>query len=201
MTGREKVIGIVGSYRKEGIVDSAVSEILRAAEQQGVETKKIYLLDQHIEFCTNCRTCMQEPGEMRGKCILDDDLDGLLTEIERADYLVIGAPVNFGNVNALTRKFLERCVGFAWWPWESHAPKIRKPTRNKRAILVSSSGAPAWMARYFTGTLGALKKMAALFGARPVGVLWVGLINKEQMNLPQKSGLKAHVLGRRLVAD
>jgi len=201
MTSQGRVIGIVGSYRKQGIVDSAVSEVLRAAEQQGVETKKIYLLDQHIEFCTNCRTCMQEPGEARGKCILEDDLDGLLTEIEQADYLVIGAPVNFANVNALTRRFMERCVGFAWWPWESPAPKIRKRSRNKRAVLVSASGAPAWMARYFTGTLGALKKMATLFGAKPVGVLWVGLVNKEYMELPQKSSLKAHVLGRKLVAN
>lgn len=201
MTAQGKLIAIVGSYRKEGIVDSAVSEILRAVEQQGVETKKIYLLDQHIEFCTNCRTCMQEPGEARGKCVLEDDLEGLLTEIEQADYLVIGAPVNFSNVNALTRRFMERCAGFGWWPWESPAPKIRNPVKNKRVILVSASGAPAWMARYFTGALGALKKMAALFGAKPVGVLWVGLVNEEHMKLPQKSSLRAHVLGRRLVAD
>ncbi len=201
MAARGKLIAIVGSYRKEGIVDSAVDGVLRAAQQQGVETKKIYLLDQHIEFCTNCRTCMQEPGEARGKCVLEDDLERLLTEIEQADYLVIGAPVNFGNVNAITRRFMERCVGFAWWPWESRAPKIRNPARNKRAILVSASGAPAWLARCFTGTLGALKKMAALFGARTVGVLWIGQVNKEHMALPQKSCLKAHVLGRKLVAD
>ena len=95
----KKVVGIVGSYRKDGFIDAAIAQILAAAQSQGAETQKIYLQDQHIEFCTNCRTCLQEPGTERGKCVLEDDMDQVLQDIEIADSLVIGAPVNFGNVN------------------------------------------------------------------------------------------------------
>ncbi len=48
-----KVVGIVGSYRKGKTIDSAVSAVLEGAQAKGAETKKIYLIDEHIEFCTN----------------------------------------------------------------------------------------------------------------------------------------------------
>lgn len=193
-----KVLAIVGSYRKSGNVDAAVSAVLAASEAAGARTEKIYLLDQHIEFCTNCRTCMQEPGTERGKCVLHDDLENLLQTIEAADAYVIGAPVNFYNLNALTRRFMERCVGFAYWPWGKGAPNIRNPVVYKKCVLVSASGAPAWMARWFTGTYGALKGLARLFGARPIGCLWVGLVNQEGVALSKQQTLKAKALGLRL---
>ncbi len=65
MNTNQKVVGIVGSYRKNGIIDSAVTEILDAAATEGAETQKIYLQDRHIEFCTNCRVCMEERGSVR----------------------------------------------------------------------------------------------------------------------------------------
>lgn len=46
---------------------------------------------------------MQTPVNERGKCVLEDDMEIILTEIDNADYLVIGAPVNFNNFNALSR--------------------------------------------------------------------------------------------------
>lgn len=56
----KKIVGIVGSYRKDGIIDSAVSAILKGAQRRGAETKKIYLVDKDIAFCRNCRKCTQE---------------------------------------------------------------------------------------------------------------------------------------------
>ena len=200
MSSSMKVIGIVGSYRKENIVDSAVSEILAEAQRLGAQTSKIYLKDFHIEFCQNCRSCMQVPGSERGQCVIDDDLNSLLEDIDSADCLVIGAPVNVGNVNALTRKFMERCMGFGYWPWGTAAPKGRGAEITKKSVLVSSSAAPACIGRYLTGALGALKKLSKLLGAKPLGVLWVGMVNKEQMELPEKSRRKARKLGRKLVA-
>lgn len=55
----QNIPGIVGSYRKGGIIDSTVSEVLAAAEQGGAEVKKLCRLGRHVEFCTNCRRCMQ----------------------------------------------------------------------------------------------------------------------------------------------
>jgi len=48
MTNPIKVIAVVGSYRKGGIIDTAIDEILSSAKEGGAETSKIYLIDQHI---------------------------------------------------------------------------------------------------------------------------------------------------------
>jgi len=53
----KRILGIVGSYRRNGTIDALVQAVLSAAEEQGAETDKIYLIDKHVEFCTNCRTC------------------------------------------------------------------------------------------------------------------------------------------------
>ena len=58
----ERILGIVGSYRKGGVIDSMVIEALAAAREHGAETEIVYLIDKHIEFCTNCRTCTQQPA-------------------------------------------------------------------------------------------------------------------------------------------
>lgn len=200
MVNTHTVIGLVGSYRKDGVIDSVITEILSAAEQAGATCKKIYLQDQHIEFCHNCRTCMQQAGTERGKCVIHDDMEKILSEIESADRLVIGAPVNIGNVNALTRKFMERCAGYAYWPWGSPAPKVRNKTLSKKAVIVSSSAAPALMARYLMGAMGALKTLAKMLHAKTIGVVWVGLVNQEHTVLTAKQKHKAHIMGKKLVS-
>lgn len=63
-----KVVAIVGSYRKGATIDSAVEAVLEGARSKGARTQTFYLADAHIEFCKNCRTCTQKPGEERGKC-------------------------------------------------------------------------------------------------------------------------------------
>jgi multimeric flavodoxin WrbA len=60
------ITAIVGSYRKGGTVDTVIDAILSAAREAGAETSKVYLIDKHIEFCTNCRACTQPEGPYRG---------------------------------------------------------------------------------------------------------------------------------------
>ncbi|MBI5446452.1 MAG: flavodoxin family protein, partial [Deltaproteobacteria bacterium] len=93
-----KVLGIVGSYRKGGAIDTLVSEVLCAAGEAGAETTKIYLVDRRIEFCTNCRRCTQVPGPDPGPCLHNDDLAEILRAYRLSDGLVLGAPVNFFNL-------------------------------------------------------------------------------------------------------
>ena len=50
MDTRIKVPAIVGSYRKDGIIDTAIDEILSSAREKAVETEKIYWIDSRIEL-------------------------------------------------------------------------------------------------------------------------------------------------------
>jgi NAD(P)H-dependent FMN reductase len=197
------ILGIVGSYRKGGIIDSLVSEVLAAAREQGAQTHKIYLIDEHIEFCTNCRACTQDPGLEAPPCVLHDDMGEILAQWRQSDGLVIGAPVNFYNVNALTRRFMERLICFAYWPWNSRkGPAMRTKARDKKAVLVTASAMPAVLGRVFTGAPRALRLIAQTMGAKPVATVFVGLIAQQQREkLPEKLRQKAWQAGQKLAQN
>ena len=197
----KKVVGIVGSYRKGHIIDSAVSAVLEGAEAAGARTNKIYLLDKHIEFCTNCRSCTQEQDVARGKCVQNDDLEEILKEIETSDGIVLGSPINFFTVTAITKRFVERLVGFAYWPWGAAAPRPRTKKPGKKAVIITSSACPACIGRILMpNALGVMKAAARAMGAKVVKKLYFGLTatNKEQ-RLKEKALRKAHEAGRKLV--
>jgi multimeric flavodoxin WrbA len=197
-----KVVGIVGSYRKGKTIDSAVSAILDGAKDKGAETKKIYLLDKHIEFCMNCRSCTQKKVEgRRGKCVHNDDMDNILTEIDDADAVVLSSPINFDNVTAIMKRFVERLIAYTYWPWGKLAPVHRITKKNKRAVTVTSSACPAFLGRILMpGALGTLKKAAKVMGAKVIKSLYFGPVaGSEDSQLSEKALRKAYKAGQELV--
>lgn len=194
-----RIVAITGSYRQGGITESAVEAVLAGARERGAETRTIRLMDRHIEFCTNCRACTQVSGAGRGACPQQDDLEAILAEVEAADAIVLGAPVNFYNVTAVFRRFLERLTGYAYWPWGKPSPAFRTGHPTKKAVLVSSMAAPGFLLPLFTGAPRALKIATKVLGARSIGNLWLGLsaIDPNQ-RLSPKQKARAQALGRHL---
>jgi putative NADPH-quinone reductase len=186
-----RVVAIVGSYRKGGAVDTAIEAVLAGAREKGAQTHTIYLTEQHIEFCTNCRQCTQQPGTERGKCAQQDGLEPLLAEIEAADALVLGSPVNYYNGTAIFRRFLERLLGFVYWPWGQNAPRPRSRRLSRKAVLVASAAMPGFLIPLATGAPKVLRIASKSLGAKPVGSLWIGLVSQKPH--PQ---LSAHTLDR-----
>jgi NAD(P)H-dependent FMN reductase len=190
------VVAIVGSYRKGGTVDTLVDAVLDGAREHGAETSKIYLIDKHIEFCRNCRKCTQQESPVRGECVIEDDMLEVLTAIHRADSVVLGSPVNFYNVTAVFRVFLERLVGSSYWPWGQWSPKPRWERLPRKAVLIASAAAPGFLLPLATGAPKALRVAAQCLGARPVAKLWVGLAaQSEHSQLSKKMLLKARRTG------
>jgi len=201
MADRIRITAIVGSYRKGGVIDQVVEELLASARDEGAETTAVYLADTSIEFCTNCRVCTQTPGSARGICPIGDEMAGLLELLERSDALVLASPVNFGGVTALMKRFIERLVCFAYWPWGSRGPDIRDKRTPRRAVIVASSAAPAFLTRLMTPTGKLLAKAAGMLGAKTVGTLYVGLAAMEREQEPgARVRKKARLLGRKLAA-
>lgn len=195
-----KIVAIIGSYRKGGIIDSAVDDILDGARERGGETSKIYLLDKHIGFCTNCRCCTQTEGPRRGKCILKDDLESVLSQIEAADAIVLGASVNFYNVTAIFRRFMERLVCYSYWPWDKPAPVMRTKMRTKKAALVTSAAMPRLFIPISTGAPRALKTTAKVLGAKTVATLWIGCsATRKEQQLQVEVREKAKRIGLSLI--
>jgi len=126
-------------------------------------------------------------------------MEEVLKRIEEADGLILASPVNFFGVTALTQRFIERLVCYAFWPWGKPGPALRLKDRGLKAVLVTSSAMPAALGRIFTRSLSGLKRAAQTLGAKPAGTLFIGkAAMQEKQDLPQSILDKARKLGYEL---
>ena len=92
------VLGIVGSPRKNGRTNKLVDAALDGAKTSGVDTKKAFLLDYGIRPFTGLggsREAFQYcPEELSRLC-------------EDADAIILGSPVYWGDINGLTKNFMD----------------------------------------------------------------------------------------------
>jgi multimeric flavodoxin WrbA len=202
MTEKTKILAINGSYRDGGATDQAVSAILKDLQAMDAEVEHIKLRDHPIEFCLNCRECMQQPGEAPGHCVRNDGMAELVQKIEDADAYVLAAPTNFSSVTALFKRFSERLAVYGYWPWGKNAPVFRKSKLPKKpAILISSCAAPGLLGRLTYGTNRNLKVAAKTIGGRVVGSMVMGMVSQERKpDLPRRAERKIRTLAPRLVA-
>lgn len=195
------IIAISGSYRAGGVHEQLVQEVLAGAAEAGAETRFVALRETDIAFCTNCRTCTQQPGDEPGKCVHDDAMTELLPACLRADGLVLASPINMSEVTAVFKRFMERFTPTAYWPWNGAAPGTRKCSTPKRAVLVCASAAPrfVWGLGGFHA-LGTLRYFAKTLSARVVRELTYGMMAREQhYQLNEAQRLAAREAGRLLV--
>jgi multimeric flavodoxin WrbA len=202
MNVRKHILAINGSYRAGGITDQAIDSLAEDLRGLDVEVEHIKLRDFPIRFCTNCRECMQQPGDAPGNCIHEDGMAGLIEKIEAADGYILAAPTNFYSVTAIFKRFMERLAPFGYWPWGKPAPVFRRAKMpQKPALIVTSCAAPGLMGRLSYGTNNNLKVAARTMGAKVVGSIVTGLIaRKPDRELPQRARRRARKLAPRLVA-
>jgi multimeric flavodoxin WrbA len=92
------ILGIVGSPRKKGRTNQLVEAALRGAESTGAATRKVYLGDYDISPFTGSGGSTEAfqfcPVELSELC-------------EEAGAIVLGAPVYWGDINGLTKDFMD----------------------------------------------------------------------------------------------
>ena len=198
-----KILVINGSYREDGVTDSATACAVNQLEMGGYHVEQVVLRDTPIKFCLNCRQCMLEPGEHPGHCVQDDAMAEIIDRIESADAYILAAPVNFGSVTAVFKRFMERLAVYGYWPEGQKYPLFRKEKQSpkKKALIISSSAAPGLLAQMAFSSVRQLKSTANLIGARPVGTVFVGFADKARSTGLRKRQLRELVKStQRLVA-
>lgn len=176
----KKILAISASYRQDGITDQTVEALRQAVEALDGEVEVVKLRERPLLFCRNCRECTQHPGEEPGCCPLPDGMQELIDRIESADGYILASPTNFGAATALFKRFMERLVVYAYWPWDMNGPRYRKrKAPRKKAVLISSCAAPGVLGRYFFATRKQLRMTAKTIGADTVGTIFTGLVGKK----------------------
>ena len=189
MENSKKILVINGSYRDDGITDQAIDIAVQHLTATGVSVETILLREYPIQFCLNCRECTQTPGSAPGKCVQADGMQALVDKIEQANAFILAAPTNFGSVTAIFKRFMERLIVYAYWPWDKKYPQFRKIHEpKKKALLISSSAAPGIFGRWLYNSSKQLKMVAQTIGAESIGTLFTGKISQtSNQSLPEST--------------
>jgi multimeric flavodoxin WrbA len=98
-----RILGIVGSPRKNGNTEILMNEVLGVANKAGCETEMFLLSEKQVTPCDACGTCFEV-----GSCIVQDDMQELYDMLDRADAVIFGSPVYFGSVSAQMKAVIDR---------------------------------------------------------------------------------------------
>lgn len=92
------ILGIVGSPRRNGRTAQLVRAALEGAAAQGAQTRQICLVDYAVRPFTG------QGNAEEAETFCPETLSLLC---EEADALVLGAPVYYGDINGLTKDFMD----------------------------------------------------------------------------------------------
>ena len=99
-----KVLGVVGSPRKNGNTAKLVSKALEAAMSvPGVETELYEMAGKKIHHCVGCLKCLKT-----GDCAFQDDFQDFMSRYLEADGIIMGTPVYHMSVTGLMKSALDR---------------------------------------------------------------------------------------------
>ena len=98
-----KVLMVNGSPHPNGNTATALAEMQKVFEAEGVETTLLQVGNKAVRGCVACGSCRE-----KGKCVFDDAVNEAALLFEAADGLVIGTPVYYASANATVIAFLDR---------------------------------------------------------------------------------------------
>ena len=111
-----KLLLINGSPHANGCTYTALSEVAKTLEAEGIETQIFQIGKGPVRGCIACGAC----GKL-GKCAFDDDpANEMLQLMREADGIVVGSPVYYAGPNGALCALLDRAFyagsGFAFKP-------------------------------------------------------------------------------------
>lgn len=194
-----KVLMINGSPHKNGNTYTALHEMEKVFQQEGIDVEMLHIGAQAVRGCIGCRKCSET-----GQCVFDDVVNEAASKFAACDGLVVGTPVYYASANATLVAFLTRLF------YSSHCDKTMKvgaavaaarrggltATYDELNKFFGISGMPIASGQYWNGVHGqtpgqaeqdaeGLQQMRTL--AKNMSFLMKSIaLGKEKFGLPEK---------------
>jgi multimeric flavodoxin WrbA len=177
---KPKILGIIGSPRKNGNTEILIDEVLAGAKEAGATIDKISLYDLDISPCKGCNSCKDN-----GTCKIKDDMTIVNDKMRESDVFIMGTPIYYWGPTGQFKSFFDRLL----------ATSRQGIIKGKKVILTIPLGGSEPVARHTVGMLtDALNYMNAEIVEKIVSpsTLSVGEVKQkaEKMKLARESGVK-----------
>ncbi|MBN2034281.1 MAG: flavodoxin family protein [Deltaproteobacteria bacterium] len=122
------VLGIYGSPRKGGNTDQLLDKVLEGARTAGAEVSTVSVRDLKMSGCIECGGC-----DKTGKCVVEDDMQGVYPLLQKADIIFLASPIFFYNLTSQVKALIDRAQ--AMW-----AKQQLEQTADERKIYKRGRG-------------------------------------------------------------
>ncbi len=167
-----KVLLINGSPRADGNTFTALNEMKKIFDAEGIGTQIVHIGNKAIRGCIACGSCYKN-----GKCVFDDSVNEVAPLFGESDGLVVGSPVYYASANATLIAFLTRLF---------YSAHIDKTMKVGAAVVAGRRGG-------LTATYDELNKFFAIAGM-PIasGQYWNGVHGRDKGEaLKDEEGLQS----------
>jgi multimeric flavodoxin WrbA len=188
-----KVLGIAGSPRRNGNTDHLLQQILAGVSSQGTEIKTVILSELNIAPCRHCDGCLKT-----GKCVIDDDMQWLYTDLRESDRIVLASPIFFMGVTAQTKAMIDRCQALWVIKYVLKLPVAISPGKERKGIFVSVGGTR--LTNLFQPAMATVKSWFTTLDIGYAGELvFSGIDESESIHLHPTALKDAFTIGQKLV--
>ena len=98
-----KVILVNGSPREKGCTYTALKEVEKGLNKNGIKTEIFWIGNKPVSGCMGCGSCLKT-----GKCFIDDRVNEFLEKVPTTDGFIFGTPVHFAASSGMLSSFMDR---------------------------------------------------------------------------------------------
>lgn len=98
-----KVLLVNGSPHQHGCTYTALYEVEKALNANGIETEHFWIGNKPITGCIGCSGCA-----VKGQCVFSDSVNEFLDKAKLADGFVFGSPVHYASASGAMTSFMDR---------------------------------------------------------------------------------------------
>ena len=189
-----KISCLTGSPRKNSNSAAIAAKFTNTAASLGAQVETVVLNNLTYRGCQGCMACKTNSE----KCVLDDDLAGVLESLKQADVIVMALPVYCSDVPGQVKCFIDRTYSYMKPSYLSDSNPSRVPP-GKKLVFIVTQGAPVEnlfsdIPQRYTGFLKRSMGFGDSYLIRGVGVGGGGAVGVPDQFLQQAEDLARSIM-------
>ena len=186
-----KVLGIMGSPRRQSNTEILLDRALAGAEERGAEVEKVVASELKVSPCREIYACLKD-----GRCAIKDDMQWLYEELLEADHIIFASPIFFYGLTSQAKAIVDRCQ--ALWVRRHVLGMGKEDNRIRKGVFISVGATRG--SRLFDGATLTVKYFFEAIGAKYAGDLLIRAVDRKAQIREHPTALQdAFRLGQQLV--
>lgn len=169
-----KILIVNCSHKNIKPIDEIINMFDDYFKSHNIDSHTLLVSNMRVVSCTECKICMQVPGDDPEKCFHHDNMDDIIDTIEEYNaYVFLSDTNSMFSSNETFQKFSKRLAAYYYWPYGTKNSIPRKKTLDKTSVLINYNTTMGLFSSTFSVALDQLKTNSIAIGAEPISSLTI----------------------------